>query len=113
MNKWFGELLCAFGIKDIPVIRFIIAPGIRTKEVDVLRAHIDKAKMDPDYHIVVNYDMYFKTVRVPEGCGLLVTAPGLSAEGLKKLREHIDRAVTDPSYSIVLNYDVDVSTTPL
>lgn len=35
---------------------FIVAPGISSNEVLVLRAHADEAKSDPDYTIVVNYE---------------------------------------------------------
>jgi len=35
---------------------FIVAPGISSNEVMVLRSHADEAKSDPDYTIVVNYE---------------------------------------------------------
>jgi hypothetical protein len=34
----------------------VIAPGIPTSEVMALRAHIDEAKADPDYSVVLNYE---------------------------------------------------------
>jgi hypothetical protein len=34
----------------------VIAPGIPTAEVMALRAHIDEAKADPDYSVVLNYE---------------------------------------------------------
>ena len=34
----------------------VTAPGIPTTEVMALRAHIDEAKADPDYSVVLNYD---------------------------------------------------------
>jgi hypothetical protein len=34
----------------------VIAPGIPTVEVMALRAHIDEAKADPDYSVVLNYE---------------------------------------------------------
>lgn len=34
----------------------VIAPGIPTSEVMALRAHIDEAKSDPDYSVVLNYE---------------------------------------------------------
>ena len=35
---------------------FIVAPGVSSNEVLVLRSHVDEAKSDPDYTIVVNYE---------------------------------------------------------
>jgi hypothetical protein len=34
----------------------VIAPGIPTSEVMALRAHVDEAKADPDYSVVLNYE---------------------------------------------------------
>jgi hypothetical protein len=34
----------------------VIAPGIPTAEVLALRAHVDEAKADPDYSVVLNYE---------------------------------------------------------
>lgn len=35
---------------------FIVAPGVSSNEVLALRSHVDEAKSDPDYTIVVNYE---------------------------------------------------------
>jgi hypothetical protein len=40
----------------------VIAPGIPTSEVMALRAHIDEAKADPDYSIVLNYEARWEEI---------------------------------------------------
>jgi hypothetical protein len=40
----------------------VIAPDIPASEVQALRAHIDEAKSDPDYTIVVNYDAQWNEI---------------------------------------------------
>src|SRR5271157_2381417 len=40
----------------------VIAPDIPAAEVQALRAHIDEAKSDPDYTIVVNYDAQWNEI---------------------------------------------------
>lgn len=40
----------------------VIAPNIPPQEVVALRAHLDEAKSDPDYSIVVNYEMTYNEV---------------------------------------------------
>lgn len=40
----------------------VIAPDIPASEVQALRAHIDEAKADPDYTIVVNYDAQWNEI---------------------------------------------------
>ena len=40
----------------------VIAPDIPAVEVQALRAHIDEAKSDPDYTIVVNYDCQWNEI---------------------------------------------------
>jgi hypothetical protein len=40
----------------------VIAPDIPAIEVQALRAHIDEAKADPDYTIVVNYDCQWQEI---------------------------------------------------
>jgi hypothetical protein len=40
----------------------VIAPGIPTSEVMALRAHIDEAKADPDYSVVLNYEARWEEI---------------------------------------------------
>lgn len=40
----------------------VIAPGIPTAEVMALRAHIDEAKADPDYSVVLNYEARWEEI---------------------------------------------------
>jgi hypothetical protein len=40
----------------------VVAPDIPASEVQALRAHIDEAKSDPDYTIVVNYDAQWNEI---------------------------------------------------
>jgi hypothetical protein len=40
----------------------VIAPGIPANEVMALRAHVDEAKADPDYSVVLNYDARWEEI---------------------------------------------------
>jgi hypothetical protein len=40
----------------------VIAPNISAAEVNALRAHVDEAKADPDYSIVVNYECRWEEI---------------------------------------------------
>jgi hypothetical protein len=41
-------------------ITLVVAPDAPVQELDALRVHIDEAKHDPDYSIVVNYEVEWK-----------------------------------------------------
>ena len=40
----------------------IVAPEVSVAELDALRVHVDEAKADPDYTIVVNYDVTWNEI---------------------------------------------------
>src|SRR5208282_2298180 len=40
----------------------VVAPDIPISEITTLRAHIDEAKSDPDYSVVVNYDCQWNEI---------------------------------------------------
>lgn len=46
-------------VREPTRLRRIIAPGIPASELMALRAHIDEAKDDPDYDVVISYECHW------------------------------------------------------
>jgi len=97
-------------------VTLVLAPEIPCSEVSALEKHYQEAIDDPNYSVIVNYDLYTKDAffNVDEEF-VVLTAPGLPLEELRKFRKKFDRAVrlskkTKGRVYIFANYDVTVET---
>ena len=97
-------------MSDIPVT-LVIAPSIPTTERLALEKHVKEAILDPDYSVIVNYDMQMEEFVIPDGSKVVIVAPDVPVAEIHRLREEFDkvRAAEKPEDRVlVVNYEVRI-----
>ena len=87
-------------------LNFVSAPGIPSVERDALEKHVKDAIDDPDYVIVVNYEVRWDVIEIDAGDKLLATTEsGLPTGDVAALQKKLSDKTTD---LIVVNYKAKV-----
>lgn len=97
-------------MSEIPVT-LVIAPNIPTSERIALEKHVKEAVLDPDYSVIVNYEMQMEEFVIPEGSKVVIMAPNVPVSEIVRLREEFDkvRAAEKPEDRVlVCNYEVRI-----
>jgi len=87
-------------------VKFVIAPGIPTSELDALEAAWKEDKL-----LALNYSVYVKMLGFYSATSKpLITAPGIPLAEAIALRKRVKKAIKHPKGwgTVFTNYDVNV-----
>jgi predicted phage-related endonuclease len=91
-----------------PVIRMIWSDDLGKKVLKQLRKQVNNALKNPDYCIIANYTINYKSIEINKDAKFrFVYSDRLGKEEIKDLKEQVDKALTDPNFVIVTNYEVN------
>jgi hypothetical protein len=88
-------------------IHLIVAPDIPACECIALEKHVKEALVDPDYTVVVNYEVRWDILTIEDGDRLIVTVTDeVTSDNVEALREKLN----DPNtYVAAVNYEVSTT----
>lgn len=85
-------------------VLIVCAPDVPPSEITFLEEHFRKALADPDFVVVVNYNVYVASLDYGDQTSLAISAPDIPPAELAVLRKKIDDPTTD---LIVVNYIIN------
>lgn len=95
-----------------PYITLLIAPGIPESERKALELLWKEVVLDPEYILVVNYELYAAQIELPKNSRMLIVAPDIPLKELDLLRKRVDvarSAVNEEDRVVVCNYDCTIN----
>jgi hypothetical protein len=96
-------------------ITLVVAPQVPTTEVAALKKHYIESILDPDYLLVVNYELRIDVIEKNLNDKLIVVAPGIPVTELKALKQMVDEALAGDKPEdrvVVVNYECLIFTMP-